>query len=170
MTDKKISQLDAAATLTGAEMVEVVQNGVNVRTTAQAVANLAGAVTTTTYKYLYSFGVDGGGTGTLVLRQDNGALPSGFIIRTAWIDVLTILGSAGAATAALSTTQSAADIVAVTAFGSAPWASTGLKPCLPITQLPAGLKLTAQCSPVLVIAGAALNAGVFNLYVQGAPS
>ncbi len=41
MTDKKISQLDAAATLGGTEMVEVVQNGVNVRTTSQALAALS---------------------------------------------------------------------------------------------------------------------------------
>lgn len=41
MTDKKISALDAAGTLTGAEMVPVVQSSTTKRTTAQAIANLA---------------------------------------------------------------------------------------------------------------------------------
>ncbi len=40
MTDKKISQLDAASALDGTELVEVVQVGANKRTTAQAIADL----------------------------------------------------------------------------------------------------------------------------------
>jgi len=42
MADKKISQLAAAAALTGTELLELVQGGVNVQSTAQAIANLAG--------------------------------------------------------------------------------------------------------------------------------
>lgn len=41
MADKKISALDPAATLTGTELVPVVQSGVTVRVTAQAIADLA---------------------------------------------------------------------------------------------------------------------------------
>lgn len=41
MADKKISQLDAAAPLTGTEQVPVVQSGTTVRTTAQDIADLA---------------------------------------------------------------------------------------------------------------------------------
>jgi hypothetical protein len=40
-TDKKISALDAAAALTGAELVPAVQGGANVKATAQDLANLA---------------------------------------------------------------------------------------------------------------------------------
>lgn len=40
MADKKISALDPAATLTGTELVPVVQSGVTVRVTAQAIADL----------------------------------------------------------------------------------------------------------------------------------
>ena len=43
MAEIKISQLDAAASLTGSELVEIVQSGENKKTTTQAVANLAGS-------------------------------------------------------------------------------------------------------------------------------
>jgi hypothetical protein len=46
MADQKLSQLTPAATPTGGELVYVVQNGVQRRTTTQAVANLAGAAIT----------------------------------------------------------------------------------------------------------------------------
>lgn len=42
-TDKKISELADADALTGPEFVEVVQGGVNKKTTTQAIANLGGA-------------------------------------------------------------------------------------------------------------------------------
>lgn len=45
MADKKISQLTAAATLTGTEIVPIVQSGVTVSTTAQDIADLAPAPT-----------------------------------------------------------------------------------------------------------------------------
>ena len=41
MANEKISGMSAAATLTGSELVEVVQSGDNVRTTTQAIADLA---------------------------------------------------------------------------------------------------------------------------------
>lgn len=43
MADLKISELSAAGALTGAESVEVVQSGSNVKTTTQDIANLASA-------------------------------------------------------------------------------------------------------------------------------
>lgn len=42
MASKKISELSAAGALTGAELVEAVQGGQNVKTTTQAIANLGG--------------------------------------------------------------------------------------------------------------------------------
>lgn len=42
MASKKISELDPAGALTGAELVEVVQGGQNVQTTTQGIANLGG--------------------------------------------------------------------------------------------------------------------------------
>lgn len=41
MANKKISELSAAGTLTGAELIEAVQNGSNVKMTATNIANLA---------------------------------------------------------------------------------------------------------------------------------
>lgn len=49
MATQKISQMDPAGALDGTEMIEVVQNGMNVRTTTGYIAALAGG--------------DGGGTG-----------------------------------------------------------------------------------------------------------
>lgn len=43
MANKKISELTAAGTLTGVELIEIVQGGLNVRATTQEVANLNGA-------------------------------------------------------------------------------------------------------------------------------
>lgn len=42
MADLKISQLTAAGALTGVELVEAVQGGLNVKTTTQAIADLGG--------------------------------------------------------------------------------------------------------------------------------
>jgi hypothetical protein len=42
MADKKISQLTAAATLTGTELLPIVQGGQTVQTTAQDIADLGG--------------------------------------------------------------------------------------------------------------------------------
>lgn len=42
MANKKISELDPAAALTGAELVEIVQSGTNVQTTTQDIADLGG--------------------------------------------------------------------------------------------------------------------------------
>lgn len=44
MADLKISELTAASSLTGAELVEVVQGGVNKQTTTQNIADLGGGV------------------------------------------------------------------------------------------------------------------------------
>lgn len=59
MPNKKISELTAAGALTGAESVEIVQGGANVKTTAQDIANLGGGG-----------GAWGGITGTLADQTD----------------------------------------------------------------------------------------------------
>lgn len=68
---KKISELDPSAALSGTELVEIVQAGVNVQTTTQAIANLGGGggggltIGTSTIT---------SGTDTRVLFDDNGIL------------------------------------------------------------------------------------------------
>lgn len=59
MPNKKISELPASTALTGAELTEVVQGGVNKQTTTQAIANLGGGG-----------GAWGGITGTLSDQTD----------------------------------------------------------------------------------------------------
>lgn len=49
MSDKKISQLSAAAVLTGSEVVPIVQSASTVKTTTQDIADLAAGVAYTSY-------------------------------------------------------------------------------------------------------------------------
>ena len=59
MADKKISQLTAAASLTGTEQLPLVQSGSTVKTTAQDIANLAGGgLAGTNYVYVMADGTD----------------------------------------------------------------------------------------------------------------
>lgn len=120
------------------------------------------------FKFLYDFAIHDGAIGSIVLGQPDGPLPDNFIIQNAFIEVITPLDSAGAATAALTTGEDAGDLVAATAFDAAPWESAGLKttPILPAT-LATWLKLTEERAPALVVAVAALTEGAFALYVEG---
>jgi hypothetical protein len=59
MADKKISQLTAAASLTGTEQLPLVQSGSTVKTTAQDIANLVNAgIGGTNYIYVMADGTD----------------------------------------------------------------------------------------------------------------
>lgn len=54
MADKKISELSAAGTLSGVELVEVVKGGINVQTNTQAIADLAGSGVTREFNRTFS--------------------------------------------------------------------------------------------------------------------
>lgn len=130
------------------------------------VANLKGSKVS--YKFVYDFAVLGGATGSIALTQVDGPLPDKFIMQNVLLDVITPLGTGGAATAALTTGQGAGDLVAATLVAGVPWSTAGLK----VTTILLGtiatlIKATAQRSPALVVAIAALNAGKFNLFVEG---
>lgn len=58
MANLKISELTAAGALTGAELVEAVQGGVNVQTTTQDIANLGGGGGSGTVESVTGDGVD----------------------------------------------------------------------------------------------------------------
>ncbi len=166
MTDKKISELSAAAALAGTEMVELVQNSVNVRSTVQAVANLLGTQAMVAYKYSYSFGVDGGATGTLTMRSTSGAVPAGFIPVQSFVDVQTILGSGGLATVGLVLNGLGLQLVDdLTAFSALPWSVAIVSDCVTSKR-----RLTVAATPQMLIHVAALNAGIFNLYILGVQS
>jgi hypothetical protein len=61
MANKKISELSIAATLTGSEVLPIVQSGQTVQTTAQSIADLAsggGGISGTQYVYVTANGTD----------------------------------------------------------------------------------------------------------------
>ena len=58
MANKKISELSIAATLTGSEVLPIVQSGQTVQTTAQSIANLGGGLSGTQYVYVSANGTD----------------------------------------------------------------------------------------------------------------
>jgi hypothetical protein len=73
MANKKISELTAAGALTGTELVEVVQGGVNKQTTTQDIADLSGGAVASV----------NGATGVVVLDAgDIGVTPAGTIAAT----------------------------------------------------------------------------------------
>jgi hypothetical protein len=112
----------------------------------------------------YTFAVDGGAISTIALTSGT-PIPSGSIIRAAWIDVLTILASGGGATVALMI-EGAADVQAAAAFGGAPWSTTGVKLSSARTYAIAPIKTTADRNISAVIAGGTLTGGIFDVYVD----
>lgn len=109
----------------------------------------------------YSFAVDGGGTGTITLRSNDGPIPTGSVIYGGYLDMTTALTSSGSATGALAV-EGANDTINAAAYDGAPWSTTGRKSLIELSGATA-VKTTASRSPVFVIAAAALTAGVFKL-------
>src|SRR5678816_841443 len=110
----------------------------------------------------YDFAVDGGGTGTITLRSDDGPLPNGSVVVGGYLHVGTALDSSGSATGALQV-NAANDIVNATAFDGAPFSTTGNKDIIPDSTGSTAITLTADRSPAFVIGAAALTAGVFTV-------
>jgi len=112
----------------------------------------------------YDFAVHGGAVGTIGLRV---SLPVGAIVVNAFMNVRTALTSGGSATMSLGI-QGAADLVAATAYGSAPWSSTGIKLMIPDFATVADQFIVATTPKELTatIAVAALTAGVIDFYVM----
>lgn len=108
---------------------------------------------------VYDFAVDGGAQGTLALRGD--AMPSGAIVENMLIRVLTILAGA-TATVALTTGESAGDLLAASAISGAPWSTTGAKRGA-LTASSTPITLTATRTVSAVIATANLTAGKFEV-------
>lgn len=132
----------------------------------------------------YTFDAAVNGTGVATYTLTGPALPDNAIITDAWIDVLTAFTTSAAAEVAVSTGQSAGDLVAAVAVSGAPFSTTGIKGTL-VTfpnlgadaahdsalegiALVAGvkLKLTANRKPTVAVSVGALDAGKFILYVK----
>lgn len=69
MADKKISQLTAAAALTGTETLPIVQAGSTVKTTTQDIANLAAAPPLPFTLLSNSIAISGGSVASIVLKN-----------------------------------------------------------------------------------------------------
>lgn len=114
----------------------------------------------------YSFAVDGGAVSTIALTGST-FIPAGSIIVGGFIEVTTTLTSGGAATIAVQV-ESAGDICAATAVAS--W-TTGVKNVLPARTsgsltASTAVKTTAARDISIVIASAALTAGVFKVVLE----
>lgn len=111
----------------------------------------------------YDFDVDGGAVGDIDLTGDT-VIPANAVIITGFIEVDTALDSGGSATVALKT-NAAADLLAATAFGSAPWSTTGRKSLIPVGTGATSVKTTAARKLQATVATAALTAGAFDVVV-----
>lgn len=107
----------------------------------------------------YDFAVDGGAAGTINLRGDS--IPAGASILAYKIGVDTALTSGGSATAALGVAANG-DILTATAFGSAPWSTTGTK-----AEVRGQALSQVTAAPIkFTIATAALTGGAFRVRVE----
>lgn len=112
----------------------------------------------------YDFAVQGGAISTITLTSTSSlgnAVPNGAVIHGGYIEVDTILASGGAATVAVGL-ESTNDLLAATAFGSAPWSSTGRKVIIPVGAA-TSVKSTASRAITITIATAALTGGKFRV-------
>jgi hypothetical protein len=113
---------------------------------------------------LYDFGTDGGAVSTITLRGDS--IPSGAYIVEAFAVVETAFTSGGAATVAVTTGESAADLNAADAVSGAPWSTVGVKRLDGLVGADKGIKTTAARTAQLVVAAAALTAGKAKIVVE----
>ncbi|MBO0881614.1 MAG: hypothetical protein J2P17_14990 [Mycobacterium sp.] len=108
----------------------------------------------------YDFSKDGGAVGSIPLADP---LPAGTYILSGVLEVDTALTSGGSATAAIQL-EAANDLVNAALLSAAPWSSsTGRKAIIPAGTGSTSVRTTAARTPTLVVATAALTAGVFDL-------
>ncbi len=115
-------------------------------------------------KFSYDYDVEGGATSTITLRGT--PLPKNAIVWDGVVDVITALTSATSATAAVTTSQSANDLITAADVSGAPWSTTGSKALVPVGTAAASIKMTAERKPAVVIGTGTLTAGKFNLFIE----
>jgi len=112
----------------------------------------------------YSFAVNGGGTGSYTIAQ----LQSGARIIGGWVEVSgTPTAVSGTPTIAIQS-EGANDIVNAASILGAPWSTVGKKAIIPKANTPesTSITLTADRNIVVAIAAAAINTGVFTVYLD----
>ena len=115
----------------------------------------------------YDFAVDGGAVSTIILRASSddelgNDIPPNAVILGGYIEVDTILASAGAPTVAVNS-EGAGDLLAAAAFGGAPWSTLGRKSILPVFTGATSVKTTVRRQLAITIAAAALTGGKFRV-------
>lgn len=110
----------------------------------------------------YSFAVDGGAIGTIVLRSNDGAMPNGSVVVGGVLQVTTQFTTGDAATGALQV-NAANDLVSATVVSGAPYSTTGNKDIVPDSTGSTAITLTAARNPSFVIATGSVTAGAFTL-------
>lgn len=114
----------------------------------------------------YDFAVQGGAVGTVSLLDENGKpflLPVGAIVTRSYIDVVTPATTSASGTIAISTGQTAADVLGATAAASFTGILEGVS-----TGTAANMKKisTSAKTPVAVIATGALTAGKAYVFLE----
>ena len=122
----------------------------------------------------YDFSKSGGAVGAISLRQPVTAgtpggitkiyIPKNAIVTNCVIDVVTTVTSGGSATLAFGTGQSTTDLLAAT--GKSSFTAGSLLACTPVDTAATMIKMTADQSPVLTVATAALTAGKINVHIM----
>jgi hypothetical protein len=110
------------------------------------------------YKGEYDFAVDGGAIGTIILRSEDGPIPSSSYVLGGFLEIDTLFTTGTAATAAL-TVQAANDLVSATIVSGAPYSTTGIKAIIPVFTAATIIKTTASRAPSIVIATGTITAG-----------
>src|SRR6266576_2000428 len=125
-------------------------------------AYIAGTRSFKTYRGDYSFAVDGGAGGTIILLSAAGAIPIGSVIVGGYLDVTTLFTTGTGATAAI-TVEVANDIVSATVVSGAPYSTTGIKAVIPVFTAATMIKTTADRNPSIVIAVGTITAGIMGV-------
>lgn len=135
---------------------KIVRDSVHVLIVQYDFAKLGGAVGVVNLRYPSTAGVPGGAASAI--------LPKNAVITGCIIDVLTAPTSGSSATIAIGTGQAANDLKTATAYGS----YSGLVACVPVETAASAIKLTADRTPTLTIAGIAapLTAGKINVLIK----
>lgn len=110
------------------------------------------------YNGEYDFAVDGGAIGTIVLRSNDGPIPSGAVVLGGYLEIDTPFTTGTGAVAGLQA-EAANDIIATTIVSGAPYSTTGRKTIIPAFTGATTVKTTASRAPSMVIATGTITAG-----------
>lgn len=119
----------------------------------------------------YDFAVDGGAISTITLRATaedelGNEIPNGSVIMGGYIEVDTLVTSAGGNTGTIAVnSEGAGDLSAAAAVSGAPFSTTGRKSILPAFTGATSVKTTAKRNLAITVAVQALTAGKFRVVV-----